>query len=355
MLPIHAGDTSRLRCSSDRPSVHPRSRGEHAKKSKSRNLGKGSSPLARGTPQGNFTLAVKERLIPACAGNTAPHSQSAKPRSAHPRSRREHSSKVCCVSAQPGSSPLARGTRGTVRGAALGHRLIPARAGNTSPAPHPAFRLQAHPRSRGEHLKALIGGLKWCGLSPLARGTLSKRVQRRDRLGLIPACAGNMSLWFLLRCVPAAHPRSRGEHVVQQRRADNAVGSSLLARGTQLSLHQHCIHVGLIPARAGNTLWRNCWAPARAAHPRSRREHTKDPVVGVQAPGSSPIARGAREIQIHMQRLVRLIPARAGSTKSTNSGVHPNTGSSPLARGTLRWFLWLYPGLRFIPTRAGNR
>ena len=183
-----------------------------------------------------------------------------------------------------------------------------------------------------------------------------------------------MALWFLLRCVPAAHPRSRGEHVVQQRRADNAVGSSLLARGTQLSLHQHCIHVGLIPARAGNTLWRNCWAPARAAHPRSRREHTKDPVVGVQAPGSSPIARGAREIQIHMQRLVRLIPARAGSTKSTNSGftrtpAHPRSrgehyvgsygstpvfGSSPLARGTRVVRVCCADLLGLIPTRAGN-
>ena len=131
LIPAHAGSTSALEARSRRRTAHPRSRGEHAKKSKSRNLGKGSSPLARGTPQGNFTLAVKERLIPACAGNTAPHSQSAKPRSAHPRSRREHSSKVCCVSAQPGSSPLARGTHGQWSSIDGRMRLIPARAGNT--------------------------------------------------------------------------------------------------------------------------------------------------------------------------------------------------------------------------------
>ena len=171
MLPIHAGDTSRLRCSSDRPSVHPRSRGEHAKKSKSRNLGKGSSPLARGTPQGNFTLAVKERLIPACAGNTAPHFQSAKPRSAHPRSRREHSSKVCCVSAQPGSSPLARGTQAVVVVMGFFPRLIPARAGNTRHGTWRGFGSSAHPRSRGEHVSSTSSSFSPSGSSPLARGT----------------------------------------------------------------------------------------------------------------------------------------------------------------------------------------
>ena len=132
LIPAHAGSTRRHPPWNPTLEAHPRSRGEHAKKSKSRNLGKGSSPLARGTPQGNFTLAVKERLIPACAGNTAPHSQSAKPRSAHPRSRREHSSKVCCVSAQPGSSPLARGTHIHLGLRSPIDRLIPARAGNTS-------------------------------------------------------------------------------------------------------------------------------------------------------------------------------------------------------------------------------
>ena len=171
MLPIHAGDTSRLRCSSDRPSVHPRSRGEHAKKSKSRNLGKGSSPLARGTPQGNFTLAVKERLIPACAGNTAPHSQSAKPRSAHPRSRREHSSKVCCVSAQPGSSPLARGTLRGFQVLCRVQGLIPARTGNTGRGREQREPCPAHPRSRGEHVSSTSSSFSPSGSSPLARGT----------------------------------------------------------------------------------------------------------------------------------------------------------------------------------------
>ena len=191
LIPAHAGSTAKASPPVFSISAHPRSRGEHAKKSKSRNLGKGSSPLARGTPQGNFTLAVKERLIPACAGNTAPHSQSAKPRSAHPRSRREHSSKVCCVSAQPGSSPLARGTPDTLHEKVPRERLIPAHAGNTLGTAAGYPHATAHPRSRGEHHKEGIKNGHVCGSSPLARGTLLLRATGGVNFRLIPARAGN--------------------------------------------------------------------------------------------------------------------------------------------------------------------
>ena len=191
LIPAHAGSTAKASPPVFSISAHPRSRGEHAKKSKSRNLGKGSSPLARGTPQGNFTLAVKERLIPACAGNTAPHSQSAKPRSAHPRSRREHSSKVCCVSAQPGSSPLARGTPDTLHEKVPRERLIPARAGNTWFCSSCRCAPSAHPRSRGEHVGLNRMNAGSHGSSPLARGTRHRRRLVSAPLRLIPARAGN--------------------------------------------------------------------------------------------------------------------------------------------------------------------
>ena len=233
----------------------------------------GSSPLARGTRRTRCGAVHADGLIPACAGNIWSLRRDRNSSAAHPRSRGEHQRAPRLRRPFHGSSPLARGTRFRLSLRTVNERLIPARAGNTVIAAASITSFSAHPRSRGEHRYASATERWPLGSSPLARGTLSKRVQRRDRLGLIPACAGNMALWFLLRCVPAAHPRSRGEHVVQQRRADNAVGSSLLARGTQLSLHQHCLHVGLIPACAGNTLWRNCWAPARAAHPCSRGEH----------------------------------------------------------------------------------
>ena len=90
-----------------------------------------------------------------------------------------------------GSSPLTRGTRQLTLSHGNALWLIPARAGNTyhrHAATHCAW---AHPHSRGEHLKALIGGLKWCGLSPLARGTQMPTCNQVGFLRLIPARAGN--------------------------------------------------------------------------------------------------------------------------------------------------------------------
>ena len=76
---------------------------------------------------------LDDRLIPARAGNTINASQYAGCASAHPRSRGEHlvrRSPRCCAR---GSSPLARGTHSYQRVSDTAFRLIPARAGNTTP------------------------------------------------------------------------------------------------------------------------------------------------------------------------------------------------------------------------------
>ncbi len=90
-----------------------------------------------------------------------------------------------------GSSPQARGTQ---IAALTRHRpwgLIPAGAGNTSPADggHPSQG--AHPRRRGEHINAITTQMSVKGSSPQARGTLEHLPARRLVRGLIPAGAGN--------------------------------------------------------------------------------------------------------------------------------------------------------------------
>ena len=54
----------------------------------------------------------------------------------------------------------------------LGLRLIPARAGNTYLVAVVTVAPAAHPRSRGEHVAAGINTVVGFGSSPLARGTL---------------------------------------------------------------------------------------------------------------------------------------------------------------------------------------
>ena len=152
-----------------------------------------------------------------------------------------------------GSSPLARGTLGTVASAAATTGLIPARAGNTLSRVVWILAIGAHPRSRGEH--SVVCKSPWTskGSSPLARGTLAARSSVLSRVGLIPARAGNTAFLRRVRARLRAHPRSRGEHAAVLCVGVILSGSSPLARGTPANVFPHRGNNGLIPARAGNT------------------------------------------------------------------------------------------------------
>ena len=91
--------------------------------------------------------------------------------------------------------------------------------------------------------------------------------------GLIPARAGN-TLWFAgYYPLHGAHPRSRGEHQDGHTPVGTVEGSSPLARGTQSGTLSALGAQGLIPARAGNTGGSEEAAGVVGAHPRSRGEH----------------------------------------------------------------------------------
>ena len=188
-----------------------------------------------------------------------------------------------------GSSPLARGTRNPYRRRSAAPGLIPARAGNTRAARVTWRFTRAHPRSRGEH-----GGV-------YPRGPLHR-----------------------------AHPRSRGEHPVRRDMLGVPSGSSPLARGTRFGCDAGHAAAGLIPARAGNTAITTAAGPGTGAHPRSRGEHWAPESATVEAPGSSPLARGTRTSTRGCIRRGGLIPARAGNTgpsraRMTRPRAHPRS------------------------------
>ncbi len=151
----------------------------------------GSSPLARGTPAMWVDETFSLGLIPARAGNTSQQKPTRNRRGAHPRSRGEHPAKTAVAEPDPGSSPLARGTREGFSCEALEVGLIPARAGNTQSTGMSHRGRWAHPRSRGEHLAGRWRRRARSGSSPLARGTPSGAVGGGYGDGLIPARAGN--------------------------------------------------------------------------------------------------------------------------------------------------------------------
>ena len=151
---------------------------------------------------------------------------------AHPRSRGEHGNSPEMPARRPGSSPLARGTRARTNHLWSRDRLIPARAGNTLVPQESPTPFSAHPRSRGEHRPSLTARPPPAGSSPLARGTPESHRGGGVGAGLIPARAGNTIWLWIWQLWLAAHPRSRGEHRVAASDAETATGSSPLARGT---------------------------------------------------------------------------------------------------------------------------
>ena len=132
--------------------------------------GGGSSPLARGLPYADTRTVRKVRIIPARAGFTTPGRSGNSTAWDHPRSRGVY---VCRTSDRcrgGGSSPLARG--------------LLTGASRTSP------RSPDHPRSRGVYTGFSITTSSWRGSSPLARGLRTPGTHVILASGIIPARAG---------------------------------------------------------------------------------------------------------------------------------------------------------------------
>ena len=173
---------------------------------------------------------------------------------AHPRSRGENHYEYARPETVKGSSPLTRGKPLNGSKTPLRDGLIPAHAGKTAPFPTMASNWRAHPRSRGENSDESYRAALADGSSPLTRGKPNKLKQRRVRNGLIPAHAGKTPAQHPHDPRQSAHPRSRGENVTINQGWDRLEGSSPLTRGKQRSSPDAVIVMRLIPAHAGKTL-----------------------------------------------------------------------------------------------------
>ena len=167
-------------------------RGENNQTSTNQTSTDGSSPHARGKHHPPAKNHRARRLIPACAGKTAPDIRIPIRSPAHPRMRGENSDSSWESFSSSGSSPHARGKLAWLIASGPTLRLIPACAGKTLRSePFRRFR-RAHPRMRGENRPHKPACPARLGSSPHARG------KPRSRL-----------IWL---CLTKAHPRMRGEN-----------------------------------------------------------------------------------------------------------------------------------------------
>ena len=253
-----------------------------------------------------------------------------------------------------GSSPRVRGTLLLVVIAQNRVGIIPACAGNTSTTRRPAFIEWDHPRVCGEH------GLK--------------RWAKSGAQGIIPACAGNTRAHARARQQLRDHPRVCGEHQPRTPVVQCSAGSSPRVRGTLVPNGGYIDNAGIIPACAGNTrpgTFGRRWA---WDHPRVCGEHCPSLPLDRPWTGSSPRVRGTQRGRRAWRPRAGIIPACAGNTyllpfraivgrdhprvcgeHNRNSGfVRSQAGSSPRVRGTLRVRAAGAHVVGIIPACAGN-
>ncbi len=224
-----------------------------------------------------------------------------------------------------GSSPLARGTQDGVRLHIGQGRFIPAGAGNTGLQAAMKAAVAVHPRWRGEHTISLVNGQWKDGSSPLARGTPPDCWQVVAQRRFIPAGAGNTLADLGRGLAGLVHPRWRGEHGGDQHFASLGIGSSPLARGTRELAHGASHEGRFIPAGAGNTAGRPRRRRSAPVHPRWRGEHQPGGADPSGAGGSSPLARGTHPARRSAVLRLRFIPAGAGNTTSACSAARCRT------------------------------
>ena len=206
---------------------------------------------------------------------------------------------------------------------------------------------------RGEHVLPLSPSMKHWGSSPLARGAHTGCGARWFRMGIIPACAGSTARSRRGDTCRRDHPRLRGEHIMVAGFDSHMAGSSPLARGARRGLTSPHRSPGIIPACAGSTSPPRRTGTRWRDHPRLRGEHPRPACGEHELVGSSPLARGARDLHASVRQCDGIIPACAGSTlrgerhrlifrdhprlRGEHFSLVPGStvllGSSPLARG----------------------
>ena len=172
-----------------------------------------------------------------------------------------------------------------------------------------------HPRSRGVYRILVASGIFRLGSSPLARGLLVDTESPTITARIIPARAGFTPGDGRLPGGQQDHPRSRGVYTRARRATTSRTGSSPLARGLRDVLYEERLESRIIPARAGFTTHRRSSVHDHPDHPRSRGVYRTGSGSSSSSGGSSPLARGLQPDGCGDVTGTRIIPARAGFTR----------------------------------------
>ena len=220
----------------------------------------------------------------------------------------------------PGSSPRVRGKPLGLTDSNANNRIIPARAGQTRILPRLNITPSDHPRACGANETYCPLWMITQGSSPRVRGKHCRSVPARCRIRIIPARAGQTTM--RRHCPPSTpdHPRACGANPPTGTQAKTPTGSSPRVRGKRGELPVHRTLLRIIPARAGQTCILGANGVPRPDHPRACGANRPYGHAALENAGSSPRVRGKRCRTCRCTGLHRIIPARAGQTRTSWRG-----------------------------------
>ena len=172
-------------------------------------------------------------------------------------------------------------------------------------------------------------------------------------VGIIPARAGFTRSRSTRPVSSTDHPRSRGVYPLAIGRRDCASGSSPLARGLPPHRRRRHLRRRIIPARAGFTRSSRGCGALEADHPRSRGVYGRRKRRSGPGAGSSPLARGLPTAPLSSCPPAWDHPRSRGVYLFALFQMIRVTGSSPLARGLQPRQPRHDRPARIIPARAG--
>ncbi len=296
IIPACAGSS---RCSPPRASCwgdHPRACGEQAVSDEADRDVTGSSPRVRGAAVKRPQQRREGGIIPARAGSRIPYEWVDGPKRDHPRAYGEQLNGEDPVKQAEGSSPRVRGAGLPAARGDQQEGIIPARAGSRAQPDYPRRYVWDHPRACGEQPGMRERRDGFLGSSPRVRGAGQGRRLRHGAGGIIPARAGSSRSTCRTSSQPWDHPRACGEQNPPVVVADGNVGSSPRVRGADVMSNVIWNRLGIIPARAGSSLTKQCKVSATRDHPRACGEQASATTVTTSFTGSSPRVRGAAEV-----------------------------------------------------------
>ena len=268
--------------------------------------------------------------------------------------RGENTIEVFINSLNTGTSPRARGKPPRMAGVVMAGGNIPACAGKTV-IDHPDSEGGGeHPRVRGENGQPEKFYAHPRGTSPRARGKLVCHPLIGFLQRNIPACAGKTGSPAGSKIEAEEHPRVRGENKSQTDSKPYANGTSPRARGKRELWHGTKTAAGNIPACAGKTRRVGILAARQTEHPRVRGENSLMGEIRNQEDGTSPRARGKLSLRANSIHHQRNIPTCAGKTVGRLRR-HRGRQEHPRVRGENGTLIRMGPILRGTSPRARGK